>query len=133
MSQQHVDRLLVAYEALNRGDLEAATAGLPPEFEFIPPPMLPEGDAFQGAQGLRQMWESWRATFADFRVEIEETIDAGDKVIVMAALSGTGNDSGLEVKTPSFAWVWSFEGDTPIRMEAMPNRATAVEALGLTE
>ena len=133
MSQQRVDRLLDAYEALNRGDLEAATAGLPPEFEFIPPPMLPEGDAYQGAQGLRQMWASWRATFADFRVEIEETIDAGDKVIVMAALSGTGNDSGLEVKTPSFAWVWSFEGETPIRMEAMPNRATAMEALGLSE
>ena len=51
----------------------------------------------------------------------------------MAAVSGTGNDSGLEVKTPSFAWVWSFEGDTPIRMEAMPNRATAMEAVGLSE
>jgi ketosteroid isomerase-like protein len=133
MSQQHVDRLLVAYEALNRGDLEAATAGLPPEFEFIPPPILPEGDAYHGPEGLRQMWESWMATFVDFRVEIEETIDAGDKVIVMAAVSGTHKDSGMEMRTPSFAWVWSFEGETPVRMEAMPNRATAIEAVGLSE
>jgi ketosteroid isomerase-like protein len=133
MSQQRVDQLLRAYEALNSGDLDAATAGLPPEFEFIPPPMLPEGDVYRGPEGLRQIWQTWSATFPDFRVEIEETIDAGEKVIVMAAVSGTGSDSGLEVSTPSFAWVWSFEGDRPIRMEAMPNRATAVEAVGLTE
>jgi ketosteroid isomerase-like protein len=133
MSQQRVDQLLRAYEALNSGDLDVATANLPAEFEFIPPPMLPEGDTYRGPQGLRQLWQTWRGTFPDFRVEIEEMIDAGDKVIVMAAVSGTGTDSGLEVKTPSFAWVWSFEGDKPIRMEAMPNRATAVEAVGLTE
>ena len=122
-----------AYEALNSGDLEAATASLPPEFEFIPPPMLPEGEVYRGPQGLQELWHTWKATFADFRIEVEETIDAGDKVIVMAAVSGTGNDSGLEVRSPSFAWVWSFEGDTPIRMEAMPNRATAMEALELRE
>jgi ketosteroid isomerase-like protein len=132
MSQQQVERLLLTYEAMNRGDLEGATANLTPDFEFIPPPMLPEGGIYQGPEGLRQLWETWTATFPDFRIEIEETIDAGDKVIVMAAVSGTGT-GGLEVKTPSFAWVWSFEGDRAIRMEAMPNRATAVEALGLTQ
>jgi ketosteroid isomerase-like protein len=133
MSQQRVDQLLHAYEALNSGDLDAATGRLPADFEFIPPPMLPEGEVPRGPEGLRQLWQTWRATFADFRIEIEETIDTGDKVIVMAAVSGTGNDSGLEVRTPSFAWVWSFEGDSPIRMEAMPNRATALEAVGLSE
>ena len=133
MSQQRVDQLLRAYEALNSGDLDAVTARLPANFEFIPPPMLPEGGAFQGPEGLRQLWETWTATFPDFRIDIEETIDAGDTVIVMAAVSGTGNDSGLEVRTPSFAWVWSFEGDVPIRMEAMPNRVTALEAVGLSE
>jgi ketosteroid isomerase-like protein len=133
MSRQQVDRLRLAYEALNSGDLDAATAGLPPDFEFIPPPMLPEGDTYRGPQGLRELWQTWSGTFPDFHVQVEEMIDAGDKVIVMAAVSGTATDSGLEVKTPSFAWVWSFDGDTPIRMEAMPNRATAVEAVGLSE
>ena len=42
MSQERVDRLLSAYEALNRGDFEAVTASLPDDFEFIPPPMLLE-------------------------------------------------------------------------------------------
>ena len=87
----------------------------------------------RGPEGLRQLWQTWTGAFEDFRIEIEETIDAGDKVIVMAAVAGTGIGTGLEVRSPSFAWVWSFEGDAAVRMEAMPNRATAMEAVGLSE
>jgi ketosteroid isomerase-like protein len=133
MSQQRVDQLLRAYEALNSGDLEAATAGLPPEFEFIPPSILPDAEVQTGPEGLRQFWRTWSDAFENFRVEIEETIDAGDQVIVMAAVAGTGTGTGLEVSSPSFAWVWSYEGDNVVRMEAMPNRATALEAVGLSE
>jgi ketosteroid isomerase-like protein len=130
MSQERVDSLLRAYDALNSGDIDAVSAALSPDFEFIPPPMLPEGDTYRGPEGLRRLWETWAATFDNFRVEIEETIDAGDQVIVMAAVAGVGG--GLEMRTPSFAWVWSFEGDAAVRMEAMPNRATALEAVGLS-
>ncbi|MGH2978148.1 MAG: nuclear transport factor 2 family protein [Solirubrobacterales bacterium] len=133
MSQERIDALLRAYTALNNGDLEAACGGLQQDFEFIPPPMLPETEVDNGPEGLRRFWQRWSATFDNFHVEIEETIDAGDRVIVMAAVAGTAPGLGTEVRTPSFAWVWSFEGDTPIRMEAMPNRATALEAVGLTE
>jgi ketosteroid isomerase-like protein len=133
MSEQQVEQLLRTYEHINNGDLDVVTASLAPGFELIPPPMLPEGNAYHGPDGLRQLWETWSSAFEGFRVEVEETIDAGDKVIVMAAVSGTHKDSGLEMRTPSFAWVWSFEGGTAVRMEAMPNRATAVEALGLSE
>lgn len=133
MSQERVDTLLRAHEALNSGDLDAAFEGLRQDFEFIPPPMLPESEVYEGPEGLRRLWQRWSATFDNFRIEIEETIDAGDQVIVMAAVAGTGNDSGLEVRTPSFAWVWSFDGDAVARMEAMPNRATALEALGLSD
>jgi ketosteroid isomerase-like protein len=131
MSQERVDQILRAYEALNRGDFEALAVHLRPEFEFIPPPMLPEGEVYHGPDGLRQLWQRWSGAFDNFRIEVEEAIDAGDRVIVMAAVAGTGLDSGMEVKTPSFAWVWSFDGDEVVRMEAMPNRATALEAVGL--
>jgi ketosteroid isomerase-like protein len=131
MSQERVERLLQAYEALNRGDLDAVSAGLAPDFEFIPPPMLPEGVVYRGPDGMRELWETWSGTLENFRIEVEETIDAGDQVIVMAAVSGAAG--GLDVSSPSFAWVWSFDGDTAVRMEAMPNRATALEAVGLSE
>jgi ketosteroid isomerase-like protein len=131
VTQEKVDRIMRAYEALNSGDLDAACERVSPDFVFIPPPMLPEDEVFRGPEGLRRIWERWSGTFDHFRVEVEETIDAGDTVIVMAAVAGTGG--GLDVRTPSFAWVWSFDGETAIRMEAMPNRATALEAVGLAE
>ena len=133
MSQERVDKLLHAYEALNRGDLDDAAVGLSPDFEFIPPAILPDAEVHRGPEGLRRIWQTWSGAFENFRIEIEETIDAGDQVIVMAAVAGTGIGTGLEVSSPSFAWVWSFEGDEAVRMEAMPNRATALEAVGITE
>ena len=131
MPSERVQRLLNAYEALNRGDVDTVCDALPPDFEFIPPPMLPETETLEGPEGLRRIWERWSGAFDNFRIEVEETIDAGDQVIVMAAVAGVGG--GLDMRTPSFAWVWSFEGEHAIRMEAMPNRATALEAVGLSE
>ena len=123
---------MAAYDAINRGDFDAVGRHLHGDFEFIPPPMLPEGGVYRGRDGIRELWEAYKETFADFHIEVEEVIDGGDQVIVMAAVAGTGS-SGLEVRTPSFGWVWSFEDDVAVRMEAMPNRATAIEAVGLGE
>jgi len=131
MAQEHVERVLNVYEALNRGDIDSASEGLPADFEFQLPPMLPDDTVYHGPDGMRKAWETWSGTLDDFRIEVEETIDAGSQVIVMAAVAGTAG--GLETKSPSFAWVWSFDGDTAVRMESMPNRATALEAVGLSE
>ena len=131
MSSARVQRLLDTYEALNRGEIDDVVAGLPPDFQFIPPPMLPETETEEGREGMKLIYERWSGLFENFRIEVDETIDAGDQVIVMAAVAGIG--AGLEMRSPTFAWVWSFDGDTITRMEAMPNRATALEAVGLAE
>jgi ketosteroid isomerase-like protein len=133
MSRERVEAILRAYEAFNRGAPEESGLNLSPGFEFIPPPMLPEGGVPKGPDGFVGFLRTWADTFDDFGFAIEETIDAGDNVVVMAAVRGTGKDSGVDVSSPAFAQVWSFRGDEVVRMEAMPNRATAMEALGLTE
>ena len=102
MSRENVEGVLRGYEALNRGDLEAAVEGVAPECELALPPMLPEADTHQGRDGLRRIWETWRESFEEFRLEVEEAIDAGDRVVVMAAVRGTGKDSGADVSTPTF-------------------------------
>ena len=133
MSQENVDGVLRGYEALNRGDLDAAVAGLAPDCELVLPPILPEAAAsYQGREGLRRFWEAWRESFEGFRMEVEEVIDAGDRVLVMAAACGTGADSGADVRTPSFAIIWTIEGGQAVHMHALPTRAEGVEALGLS-
>jgi ketosteroid isomerase-like protein len=130
MSQENVDRIVRGYEALNRGDVDGAVAGLSDDCELTFPPMVPEAGVNQGREGLKRFWETWRDSFEDFRMEIEETIDAGNHVLVMAALCGTGKDSGADVRTPTFAIIWTFRDDQVVRMEAHPTRAAALEALG---
>lgn len=133
MSQERVEALLRSYHAINRGDVEAAASVLPPDFEFIPPGILPDVEVYRGPEGFVRFWKTWQGTFENFHLEIEETIDAGDKVVVMVAASGVVKDSGAEVRTPSFPHVWAFEGDRIVRMEALQNRALALEAVGLSE
>jgi ketosteroid isomerase-like protein len=133
MSQENVERIVRGYEALNRGDVDGAVAGLAADCELTFPPMLPEAGVNQGREGLKRFWETWRDSFEDFRMEIEETIDAGDQVLVMAAACGTGKDSGADVRTPTFAIIWTFRDDQVVRMEALPTRAAALEALGRSD
>ena len=133
MSQENVEGVLRAYAAVNRGDLDAAVAGVSPDCEVELPEILLEANTFQGREGLRLMWEVWRDTFEDFRMDIEEVIDADDKVIVMAAVCGTGKDSGAEVRTPTFPIIWTVRDGEAISMQALRTRAQALEATGLSE
>jgi ketosteroid isomerase-like protein len=133
MSQENVEGILRGYAALNRGDLDGSVAGVSADCEVELPPMLPEANSYQGREGLRRMWEVWRDSFEDFRMDIEEVIDGGDKVIVMAAVCGTGKDSGAEVRTPTFPIIWTVRDRQAISMQALPTRAEALAAVGLSE
>jgi ketosteroid isomerase-like protein len=133
MPSENVERVLRGYDAINEGDLAGAVAGLPEDFELVLPPVLPDVDpSYRGGDGFTRAIEAWRDSFDDFRLEIEEVIDVGDNVVVMAAVCGVGKDSGIAVRTPSFAQVWTFAGDVPVRMESLQSRAAALEALGVS-
>jgi ketosteroid isomerase-like protein len=133
MSRERVEVILRAYEAFNRGAWDESDLNFSSDFVFVPPPILPETGDIEGSDAMASFLRTWGETFDDFGMELEEAIDAGENVLVMAAVRGSVKDSGAEVRTPSFAHVWSFRGDEVVRMESMPNRATAMETLGLTE
>ena len=131
MSGQDVERIRSGVEAFNRGDIEAVLEGLDQQVEWHVPPMLPEQTVYHGHDGVRELWQSMRDSFDDFRLVIEEIVDAGDQVMVLAALHGRGTESGIEVETPSFGWVWTQRGGKALRVDVYPNRAEALQAVGL--
>jgi uncharacterized protein len=134
MSKENVQAVLRGYQAFNRGDLEAAVEGFHPQIEWSGPGVLPEKrEVYRGIEGVRRFWGTWRAEFEDFTVEIEEVIDAGEQVIVMAAVSGTGRGSGAHVRSPTFPHVWTIQDGQTVRMEMLRTRAEALEAAGLPE
>lgn len=137
MSQENVERIRRGYETFNRGDLAGAAEGFDPNIEWVLHlnlPDTPPDETYRGREEVVRFWQTWRAAFTDFRIELEEVIDAGDKVIVLAGVRGRGTESGADVKTPSFPQVWTFGDDgRPVRVEMYQSRVEALEALGLSE
>jgi ketosteroid isomerase-like protein len=132
MSEESVEMIRRGYEAFNRGDLDSAIADLDPEIEWLGPGDLPDAPSvYRGHDGVRAFWALWNDVFERFWVEIEEMIDAGDHVVALVRVHGRGRDSGIEVETPIYPHVWTVRDGKSVRMEMMPSRREALEAVGL--
>jgi ketosteroid isomerase-like protein len=131
MSEQSVEGVRRGIEAFNRGDIEAVLEGLDPEIEWHVPPIVPEQTIYHGHEGIRALMQSLEDSFDELHLEVEEIHDVGERVMMLAAVAGRGKESGVEVQTPSFGWVWTFRGEKALRVEVYPNRAETMDAVGL--
>ena len=92
---------------------------------------LPDPGPFKGPEGVRRFWGMWADTFDEFRAELEEYVEAQGSVVIVARMVGRGKDSGAAVDSPSFPMVWTFHDEQVVRVEMLPNKAAALEAIGL--
>jgi ketosteroid isomerase-like protein len=76
--------------------------------------------------------QRWEGSFEDLEVTYEETIDAGDRVVLKTYVSGRGRGSGVEVDDRSYM-VWTLQDGKVTRMDEFTERADALEAAGLSE
>ena len=127
-----VERVRLGYEAFNRGDLDAALAGLHPDVEWSVLAFLPEAEVYRGPDGVRAFWEMWFENFEEFQIEVEEIVDVGDRILALIAISGSGRGSGVDVQTPTFAQIWTYEEGKVTRVE-MLIKEDALASLGLRE
>ena len=132
MSRENVERVRVGYEAFNRGDVDAALEGFSPDTEWRVLGVLPEDEVYRGREGVRRFWQMWHDSFEGFQIKVEEIIDAGDRIVVLIAATGSGRGSGAEVRTPTFAQVWTYDRDKLVRVDMM-TEADALEAAGRRE
>jgi ketosteroid isomerase-like protein len=97
------------------------------------PTLAVEGGAvFVGREAAietsRRYWGTWEA----YHFDAEELIDAGSSVVGVVRERGRGRGSGVPVER-RHAQVWTFRRGRIIRWEVFPDRAAALEAVGLTE
>jgi ketosteroid isomerase-like protein len=85
-----------------------------------------------GAEGIRAFYLDWMAPWMTYRVEIEETRDLGDRVLVLANDFGRHQGNTEEVRG-SNASVWTFRDGAIVRFDAYADRAEALKAVGLAE
>jgi ketosteroid isomerase-like protein len=87
---------------------------------------------YEGYKGLRRLGEEVGEVWAEFRIEPERLIDAGDRVIVIETRYGVGAGSGVEVEMRSGV-IWTLKAGRVTRMETDLKPDEALEAAGLQE
>jgi ketosteroid isomerase-like protein len=63
-----------------------------------------------------------------------ELIDAGDQVVAVAQVTGTGPESGIAMKdSDRFAFLFTIKSGRIVREQAFRNKEEALEAAGLQD
>jgi ketosteroid isomerase-like protein len=93
-------------------------------------PGLPGGRTYTGLDGFRESWLDWLAPYAEYRTEVEEAIDCGERVLLLQSSSGRLEGSTKEVKLAP-AVVYTVRDGKIARFEPYADRAEALEAVGL--
>jgi len=122
------DVVRASYEAVNRGDVEAAMAALAPDAEWHESGVLPEPDVHRGREAIAAFLTEFLAQWESFEQEIVEVREAGDKVGVFIHLTATGRGSSAQVDA-RYAHLWTMRDGVGVRVDAYYERENALAAL----
>src|SRR5262245_37742953 len=135
MSEENVEAFKRGFAAFNRRDLEANLDELDPEVvqHLSLFTMLGGGlTVYRGHDGVRELYRDLGEGFAEFRVEITEIRDVGERIVAIGQLRGRGRASGAEVQSP-IGYVVELRNGKAIRIDDFFDPAEALEAAGLSE
>jgi ketosteroid isomerase-like protein len=126
-------------EAANRRDFDLLFVFFDSEIEleltesplggFVPPD-LPRVN--RGHEAYLRAWEAMIEAMEDFKIELDEVIDFGDRLFTPGRFMGHGSASGAPVTQPIFQ-VFTLRGGLVVRQEDFVDRNQALEAAGLSE
>jgi uncharacterized protein len=133
MSEENVEIVVRGFDAFARGDLGAIKDALDPQVEIVTEPDMPDQEVLRGHEGFATYMEDIAERWDDFRIDIDEIVDAGDEVVVIGSQCGVGKRSGIELDEWPFAGVYEIEAGRVTRVRLFHSRAEALEAAGLRE
>ena len=117
MSQENVERVKQAVEAMNDRNIEAALKFAHPDIEWQEGPGAPEGGIHHGRDSFEGFLRKWLESFDAFRIEPEEILEHQNLLIALVRQTGTGRASGVEVEV-SIAHVWTVKDGQAVRWQS---------------
>ena len=92
----------------------------------------PDQQIYLGREGADQFNTEWAGAWDDWEMEVEDYVDAGERVVVIVNQRGLSKGTGIPVEM-RFAHVWTLQDGRGIRMQmyANPVVMTASPAAGL--
>jgi hypothetical protein len=122
-----------AAAAANRRDFALLLTGFDPAIELHRADVfLDVSGTFHGHDGYLEVWGKVLESFEDFRLDPEELLDFGDRLLVTVKISGHGAGSGLSISQPLYQ-LFTLRRGMVTRQDDFQDRAKALEAVGLTE
>jgi ketosteroid isomerase-like protein len=129
MSQENVERVSRLVQHIN------TTGKLGPDFESLVHPEIEFEDeigAYTNREELFDFLEGFAQAIGGLHVEIKETRDLGDVIVLVVQQSGQGAASGVSVAQP-FTWIMRFADDRCVRWRIYADHQHALKDAGLLE
>lgn len=98
MSRENVELVRRAFEAGGANRADAVLPFLPEDVVWYAPPGWVEEREYRGYDGVRRAMAVWSDTFDDYRAEIAEVREAGERVVVLVWQLGKVKGSDEEVR-----------------------------------
>ena len=100
------------------------------EVQFIARGETLEGTVYRGLEGFAQGWREWLEAWTSYRLDVEEFVDAGDKVVVLVRVAArTARDDVLMHHKPGA--VWMIRDGKVAAIHFYLDRSEALEAAGI--
>ena len=131
MSQENVELLRAVYERWRLGDLWTPEV-FDPDVEVVWAADIPDAGTHHGLAELEQDSRRWLSAWDALRVQAEEYIDLGERVLVLITISGRGKDSNIEVEG-KYAHVWTIRDGKATRFAGYTDWDKARKSVGLSE
>jgi ketosteroid isomerase-like protein len=130
VSQENLEVVRRIYRAWETDSTPVDSGLLDSEVEWVNPPEAVEPGTRKGIDSFRDAAESVSDTFEEASVDIEEFLDAGDRIVVIATLRGRGRGSGADVERRQ-GYVWTLRDGRAIRFQWFNSPEQALEAADL--
>jgi ketosteroid isomerase-like protein len=90
------------------------------------------GSVYRGREGVAKAIRRWNGTWSDWKMEVAELIDVGDRVLAVVRASGRGKGSGVDVAQQTF-WTFGLRDRQIVHETILLDRAEALKAVGLRD
>ncbi len=130
MSKENVEIVRRFYEFGERGDMEGLAKLVHPDVEqHGTVGGLEEGRVIRGLSEIRRDYERVEEQWDEHRIEPQELIDAGDRVVVLQREYQRGRNSGVELVVDT-ATILDLRDGRIVRIQGYMNPVEALEAVG---
>ena len=129
MSEENAELALRAIEEFNN------TRRLGAAFDRLIHPSVNFKDEigeYDSRQEVREFLEGFAESIGGLHVKVEDTVEAGDTIVLQVVQSGRGAASDVPIAQP-FTWVMRFDGGSCVWWRIRADRAKALEEAGMSE